>query len=1051
MMKPFGKLGKDLLIKKHPLLVKTKRQQVPSKSKLVPTSSGAIGFHERKRLCFFLLEFRVMVFLGLGSSISVISHMGPTFLSNGMILSIVSGTGSKEVICLGKPFQEVLSVEIPVQTGQISFGILESSIDFLAPGFQCFCLLEKLMDAQIADLDWETSSDSSSSEDQEDVDFQYGGQARSILSSLEESIGKIDDFLSFERAFVHGDVVYASSDPSGQMGRITNVDVLVDLESVQGKKLKNVNSKKLMKIRSISEGDYVVKGPWIGQVQRVVDRVIILFDDGTKCEVITLEKDKLLPLTHNFLEDSQYPYYPGQRVKVKTSTASKPARWLSRTWKDNYGEGTVCAVEAGLVYVNWLASVLLGFNLNANVPLCWQDSKNLTLLSCFSHTNWQLGDWCMLPAVDQKELMIRDASPHNEHSMGRGYKRTNLNIGQLFIIEKIKTEVDIVWQNGEHTLGLDPLNLIPVNVINSHEFWPQQFVLEKGASDDPPMPSNQRWGVVLSVDAKEHTVKVQWRTAPTSETNGLTGDAMMETVSAYELLEHPDYSCCFGDIVFKAAQKQLGDQADKDNVKSVTDVNVEAPLIDNSYLSCIGNVTGFIDGDVEVKWATGLTTKVAPYEIFRIDKHEGSTATPVLYEANVEEFSQEMTEHKSLSDQKGKSLLDCNGDRDNCEKHPGESSSSSIPQAAFELFSSIKARIFKTLGVALSGKFSPIPRFKEGNESNFLDKKDLDTCGLDTKSHLVSKPQSSEGMTPYCEVIRTHERNDFPVSLDNNSSDQLKQFDVIDNCSDHHFFYEGKGLSLSLGKKVWVKKVQQEWSILEKNLPETIYVRVFEERMDLMRAAIVGVSGTPYHDGLFFFDIHFPPEYPSEPPMVHYNSGGLRLNPNLYETGKVCLSLLNTWTGTAAEVWNPGVSTILQVLLSLQALVLNEKPYFNEAGYDQQIGRAEGERNSVSYNENAFLVTCKSILYLLRKPPKHFEALVEEHFKQRSKHILLACKAYLEGAPIGCAFGGEKTQNENYKGTSTGFKMMFGKLFPKLVEAFSDKGIDCSQFAEMQK
>ena len=62
--------------------------------------------------------------------------------------------------------------------------------------------------------------------------------------------------------------------------------------------------------------------------------------DGTKCEVITLEKDKLLPLTHNFLEDSQYPYYPGQRVKVNTSTASKPARWLGGTWKDNHDEGT---------------------------------------------------------------------------------------------------------------------------------------------------------------------------------------------------------------------------------------------------------------------------------------------------------------------------------------------------------------------------------------------------------------------------------------------------------------------------------------------------------------------------------------------------------------------------------------------------------------------------------------------------------------------------------------------------------------------------------------
>ncbi|MED6194301.1 putative ubiquitin-conjugating enzyme E2 24 [Stylosanthes scabra] len=220
--------------------------------------------------------------------------------------------------------------------------------------------------------------------------------------------------------------------------------------------------------------------------------------------------------------------------------------------------------------------------------------------------------------------------------------------------------------------------------------------------------------------------------------------------------------------------------------------------------------------------------------------------------------------------------------------------------------------------------------------------------------------------------------------------------------------------------------------------------------MDLMRAAIVGASRTPYHDGLFFFDICFPPEYPNEPPMVHYNSGGLRLNPNLYESGRICLSLLNTWTGTGSEVWNPRTSTILQLLVSLQALVLNEKPYFNEAGYDQQIGRVEGEKNSVSYNENAFLVTTKSMLYLLRNPPKHFEALLEEHFRKRSKDILLACKAYIEGAPIGSAFECAKTEVENQKGTSTGFKIMLSKILPRLVEAFSDMGIDCSDFVEQK-
>lgn len=916
------------------------------------------------------------------------------------------------------------------------------------------------MEAQMTDSDWESSSESSGSDDQEDIDFLYGGQAQSILSSLEESIGRIDDFLSFERTFAYGDVVCSLSDPSGQMGRVVSVDVLVDLENNQGNVLKNVNSKKLLKIRSISEGDCVINGPWLGQVQRVVDRLSVLFDDGTKYEITTLENDKILPQNPNFLEDSQYPYYPGQRVKVKSSTASKSARWLCDNWRDNHDEGTVCSVEAGLVYVNWLASVPLGSNSNVNTPPCWQDSKNLTLLSCFSHANWQLGDWCMLPVADQKEQveqMIRDSSDSylpNKHSMARECRRRNLNssMDELFIIGKIKTKVDIIWQNGEHTLGSDPQNLVPVNVINTHEFWPHQFVMEKGTSDDDKS-SNQRWGVILSVDAKEHTVNVQWRTAPTSKPDDLAGEPTTETVSAYELVEHPDFSCCFGDIVFKAAQKQPGYLAEKYNANSMSDLNVEAPLknlyqisypnnsVGNCHLSCIGNVTGFKDGHVEVKWATGLMTKVAPYEIFRIGKHEASTVTPVSYETNIEELVEEITEHVSLpTDQKGKGLSDCNSDRDKCEKHQGESSSFSLPQAAIELFSSIKAGIFQKLGMtSFYGAVSTVPTFEEGNAPDFLDKKDLETCGPETDSHPASTLQSTEDPTPYCEVI--------PVSLDSNGSDQLKRFDVIDTCSDHHFFNERKGLPISQVKKDWAKKVQQEWSILEKNLPETIYVRVFEERMDLMRAAIVGASGTPYHDGLFFFDICFPPEYPNEPPMVHYISGGLRINPNLYESGKVCLSLLNTWSGTATEVWNPGASTVLQVLLSLQALVLNEKPYFNEAGYDQQIGRAEGEKNSVSYNENAFLLTCKSMLGLLRNPPEHFEALVEEHFRQRSKHILVACKAYLEGAPI----GGEKSEHENQKGTSTGFKIMLGKLLPKLAEAFSDKGIDCSQFVDIQK
>ncbi|KAI9164753.1 hypothetical protein LWI28_001345 [Acer negundo] len=157
----------------------------------------------------------------------------------------------------------------------------------------------------------------------------------------------------------------------------------------------------------------------------------------------------------------------------------------------------------------------------------------------------------------------------------------------------------------------------------------------------------------------------------------------------------------------------------------------------------------------------------------------------------------------------------------------------------------------------------------------------------------------------------------------------------------------------------------QERRLLEKHLPHSFFVRVYENRINLLRAAIDGAAGTPYHD---FFDVPFPTDYPARPPMVHYRSFGLRLNPNLYENGRVCLSLLNAWTGKKSEKWNPNESTILQVLISIQALVLNEKPYFNEPGHGMWPGRAIWEKKSIAYNEDVYVMSCKTTTFLLRRP-----------------------------------------------------------------------------------
>ncbi|KAL3851318.1 hypothetical protein ACJIZ3_013200 [Penstemon smallii] len=839
------------------------------------------------------------------------------------------------------------------------------------------------MDSLLSDFD--SHSESSSSEDQDDIESLFGGQARSIFSSLEESIEKIDDFLLFERGFTHGDVVCMVSDPSGQTGKVFNKDMTVDLENTYGCKIHNVSAKTLHKILPMSIGDYVVHEAWIGKVEKIIDRVTILFDDGTKCKITNVAPEKIISISPDLIEDLQCSFYPGQRVRIESSSVTK-SNWLCGMRNEKNEQGTVCCVEAGLVYVNWLSG-------KGPAPPFMLDSKDLTLLSSFTRANWQLGDWCLIPNRDQSR-----------------------NFEQIAVIVKTRTKVDVQWQDGSQALGLDSNLLFPVNIDDVHDFWPGSFVLEKGTVDD----NSQRWGIVNSVDSKERTAKVKWFESKEED-----------IVSAYELVEHPDYSYCFGEAVFRTDKSVAKTQmTEEDDLKAVE-------YFSNNFLSCIGIVVGFVNGDVEVTWASGATSKVAPYDIYRVDQCEGTSATFVLSDENVQQSHEELSvKDNQLLGQKTQDMsgLSCGNAKD--------SSSYSPFQIAFGIVTSVTSSLFGSLSTSLIGAYKLV-----SEDAQILGKPPveevLEICNLthDEQVKLVDDLERAEKKT----LEQIKEANEV-ATLPSGSKhiEYFKQFDMVNDCSDHHFVDgSGIGLQSSLVNRGWLKKVHQEWSILEKDLPESIYVRVFEERMDLIRAAIVGTSGTPYHDNLFFFDIYLPPQYPNEPPMVYYNSGGLRINPNLYESGKVCLSLLNTWTGSHSEVWNPGSSTVLQILISLQSLVLNEKPYFNEAGYDSQIGKAEGEKNSFTYNENAFLVSCRSMLYLLRKPPMNFEALVDEHFSRGGRSILLACKAYLRGAPIGYPLNCENDDEENQKGSSAGFKIMLAKLVPKLVEAFSDKGVDC--------
>ncbi|KAK5722687.1 hypothetical protein LTR15_005919 [Elasticomyces elasticus] len=152
-----------------------------------------------------------------------------------------------------------------------------------------------------------------------------------------------------------------------------------------------------------------------------------------------------------------------------------------------------------------------------------------------------------------------------------------------------------------------------------------------------------------------------------------------------------------------------------------------------------------------------------------------------------------------------------------------------------------------------------------------------------------------------------------------------------------------------------MRHLVKEVTSLKTGLPPGIFVRYGESRMDVMKIIITGPIGTPYELGLWEFDLLCGIDYPNAPPKMTFRTTGggvARVNPNLYNCGKICLSLLGTWAG---EPWRPGKSTLLQVLVSIQAMIFCDEPHCNEPSFE----RDRGSEQSKAYNRAVHAMTVK--------------------------------------------------------------------------------------------
>jgi hypothetical protein len=155
------------------------------------------------------------------------------------------------------------------------------------------------------------------------------------------------------------------------------------------------------------------------------------------------------------------------------------------------------------------------------------------------------------------------------------------------------------------------------------------------------------------------------------------------------------------------------------------------------------------------------------------------------------------------------------------------------------------------------------------------------------------------------------------------------------------------------------------------------------------------------------------------------------------------LSLLGTWRGNATENWDPKISTILQVLMSTQAIIMSEEIYFNEPGFEGEAGTPDGERKNEGYSNIIKYCNAKyAMLDQIKNPPKGFETVVRRHFYLKKDEIMKDLKKWIEEAKENEALYTGLVSDHNYnwcnkfkvKGT---YEKMLTDLVDELEKEFA--------------
>jgi ubiquitin-conjugating enzyme E2 O len=726
------------------------------------------------------------------------------------------------------------------------------------------------------------------------------------------------------------------------------------LTAAEPPQIRNVPASELMysdPIADLTSGDLVVYKDWIGRIRDKSDSVCVKLTDGCVVEI---------PGEHGEHLDGVVDAFAIGDVLQTKKGVLRNGTWIYGSYSPNtLSVGTVVRVRPSVVEVDWLQN-RIGSTEN-EPPGVLQDAE-------WESTDFVVYDRSRRPAgvltdmfgtLSNSELDLRlyqrvrfrdlDAASakyfdvDGDSKISRHDRKDNMGFDlNVFDVIAFRTEVSVQWQDLSISVH-DSAALVPDSGIDdNHAAWPGEIthsltMLANDASLHCERP--EKVGVVQTVNAAARMATVSWNSESYIEYNQryegqqsvdailrhhvATGRGSLEEISLYDIDTPAQVNVRRGDIVLINGDRENGPVSNDARDRTWLGEIVDTPL----------------DGSLVIR--LGVAESVRDVKFLRKD------VIVAVRSDDTDAIEDELWNENDIDSEMEEALEQAYEDTD---------------QSMWDEFYAEEQAYFEDEnGMELDAGAWEDEAWEDAEE-------ELEDRGTDK--------------TIDSDTITTSER---PGPLAEGSAGP-EAYVVLETAvpTTHRFAAEEATVNASR-----MKRIQKDHRILASSdtLPVGVFVRTWETRLDLLRFLIIGPTETPYANAPFIIDMYLPPAYPTEPPKVYFHSwlpeptSGThgRLNPNLYEDGTICLSLLGTWDGAPGEGWSPTKSTVLQVIVSILGLVLVREPYYNEAGYEALVGTQAAKLPSSVYSERVFLRSRGLIITALK-------ALLDEGYREAPGH-----------------------------------------------------------------